>query len=76
VDAYELVLTGGAAMAIATASRAEQRKLAHFLDRLKGTPFRRGDFQERDAEGRVNEVVVEDDWLIKRFLLRSLRRLL
>jgi hypothetical protein len=64
VEAYQLVLAEAAAMMLATASRAEQRKLATILDRLKGTPFRRGDFQERDADGRINEVSVEDEWLI------------
>ena len=46
-------------MALATALRNEQRKLAAILDRLKVTPFRRGDFQEGDARGRINEVSVE-----------------
>jgi len=64
VDAYELVLSEAAAMTLATASRPAQRKLAVILDEVKAAPFRPGDLQERDAQGRVNEVLVVGDWLV------------
>jgi hypothetical protein len=64
VDAYELVLSEAAAMTLAMAPRAEQRRLAVILDDVKAAPFRRGDLQERDAQGRVHEVLVVGDWLV------------
>jgi hypothetical protein len=64
VDAFELVLSEAAAMTLATASRPEQRKLASILDGMKATPSRPGDLQERDAQGRVHEVLVVGDWLV------------
>jgi hypothetical protein len=64
VEAYEIVLTEAAAMMFATARRGEQRKLAVVLDHIKAAPFRAGDLQERDSQGRVNEVTVADDWLV------------
>jgi len=51
-------------MTLATASRPAQRKLAVILDEVKAAPFRPGDLQERDAQGRVNEVLVVGDWLV------------
>ncbi|MGH8018837.1 MAG: hypothetical protein ACREIA_11175 [Opitutaceae bacterium] len=62
--AYELVLSEAAAMALVAASRTEQRRLSALLDRLKADPFRRGDLQERDAQGRANEIWVEGDWIV------------
>ncbi len=64
MDAYELVLSEAAAMTLATASRPAQQKLAVILDEMKAAPFRPGDLQERDAEGRVNEVFVVGDWIV------------
>ena len=34
------------------------------LDDVKAALFRPGDLQERDTQGRVNEVVVGGDWLV------------
>ena len=34
------------------------------LDRLKSTPFRLGDLQELDAQGRTNEILLEGEWLL------------
>ena len=51
-------------MMLATASRSQQRKLAIILDGVKAAPFRPGDLQERDAQGRVNEVLVAAEWLV------------
>jgi hypothetical protein len=64
VDAYELVLSEAAAMTLATAARSAQRKLAVILDEVKAAPFRPGDLQERDAQGRVHEVLVVGAWLV------------
>jgi hypothetical protein len=64
VEAYELVLTEAAAMVFAAARTADQRRLVWMLEALKIAPFRPGDFQERDAHGRVNEVRLTGDWLI------------
>jgi hypothetical protein len=64
VDGYELVLSEAAAMTLATVARADQRRLAVILDEVKVSPFRRGDLQERDAQGRLNEVLVFGDWLV------------
>lgn len=64
VDAYRLVLDENAAMTLVTASRAEQHKVGGLLDRMKSTPFRAGDFQQRDANGRLHEVLLQDDWLV------------
>lgn len=64
MEAYELVLSEAAAMALVRASRPVQRRLAVLLDEVKGEPFRPGDLQERDAQGRINEVLVVGDWLV------------
>jgi len=58
------VLSEGAAMTLATAARDTQRKLAVILDDMKAGPFRSGDLQERDTQGRVNELFVVGDWLV------------
>lgn len=58
MGSYDLVLSEAAAMTLATAARGEQRKLAVILDEMKAAPFRRGDLQERDMQGRINEVIV------------------
>jgi hypothetical protein len=64
VEGYELVLSEGVAMTLATAARSNRRKLAMILDGVKAAPFRRGDLQERDTQGRINEVLVIEDWLV------------
>jgi hypothetical protein len=64
VDAYALVLNEAAAMRLAAATRAEQRQLALILDGVKAAPFRTGDLQERDVQGRINEVLVVGNWIV------------
>jgi hypothetical protein len=64
VEPYELVLSETAAMTLATATRSAQRKLAAILDDVRAAPFSAGDLEERDSQGRINEVVVAGDWLI------------
>jgi len=51
-------------MTLVAAARGDQRKLAVILDDVKAAPFRPGDLQERDAQGRVHEVLVFGDWLV------------
>ena len=38
--------------------------LAVILDEVKIVPFRPGDLQEVDAQGRINEVLLIGDWLV------------
>ena len=64
MEPYELVLSEAAAITLASAARPEQRKLATILDRVKAAPFRSGDLQEHDSQGRTNEVRIEGDWLV------------
>jgi len=64
VRAYEIVLHEEALAMLAGGTRPTQRRLLRLLDDLKTNPFRRGDFQESDADGRLNEVLLVDDWLV------------
>lgn len=48
-------------MTFATAARPDQRKLAVILDGVKAAPFRPGELQERDAQGRVHQVLVAEE---------------
>lgn len=64
MDAYELVLSESVAMVFATAARSEQRRMATVLEQIKAAPMRRGDLQERDAQGRDNEIIVVGDWVV------------
>ena len=51
-------------MIFATAARSEQRRMAVVLEQMKAAPMRRGDLQERDAQGRENEILVVGDWVV------------
>jgi hypothetical protein len=42
---------------------------------VKATPFRAGDLQERDAQGRVHEVLVVGEWLVTYWLDHAVREL-
>jgi hypothetical protein len=64
VEAYHLVLNEAAAMTLAGASRPVQRRLGRILDEVKSAPFRSGDLQQIDEDGRTYEVVLFDDWLV------------
>lgn len=64
MDGYDLVLSEAAAMTLAAAVRSQQRKLAVILESVKAAPFRRGDLQERDTQGRANEILVVGDWIV------------
>lgn len=62
--AYEIVLHEEAWGALAASTRPKQRCLVRLLEELQADPFRAGDFREKDAEGRANEVWLVDDWLV------------
>jgi hypothetical protein len=63
VRPYEVILHERAWAALAATRGAETGRLLARLDEVKAHPFRRGDFQQRDASGRTNEVVLLGDWL-------------
>lgn len=62
-------------MTLATAPRSDQRKFAVVLDDVKTTPFRTGDLQEGDTQGRINEVFVAGDWLVTYWSDHAVREL-
>jgi hypothetical protein len=64
VRAYEIILHEEVVEILASLRRPAQRSLLRMFDDLRKKPFRRGDFQESDADGRVNEVLLVDDWLV------------
>jgi len=64
VRAYEVILHERAWEALAAAKAAERSRLLAVLDAVKAAPFRRGDFQQRDATERMNEVALLDEWLV------------
>ena len=62
--AYKIVLHDEAWRALAASARPKQRRLLRLLEELQGDPFRAGDFQENDADGRANEVWLVENWLV------------
>ena len=72
---YALVLHEEAARRLAVASRAEQRRLGVILDELKASPFRNGDLQEPDLQGRVNEILIAGDWLVTFWVDHAVREI-
>ncbi len=62
-------------MILVAVSRPQQRRLAAILDGLKAAPFRTGDFQQRDAAGRLHEVALLDDWLVTYWSDHAVREL-
>jgi hypothetical protein len=64
VRAYEVILHERAWVTLAATRGAENKRLLARLDEVKEQPFRRGDFQQRDATGRINEVVSLGEWLV------------
>ena len=61
---YRLVLNEDAARFLVQASRLAQRRLNVVLDDLKTSPFRLGDLQELDEEGRENEILAIGNWMV------------
>jgi len=68
-------LDEAAAMTLAAVSRSQQRRLGVILDGLKTVPFRSGDFQQRDAAGRLHEVALIDNWLVTYWSDHAVREL-
>lgn len=44
--------------------RPTQRRMVARLEPLKRTPFREGDYTEKDSDGLVNQVLLIDDLLV------------
>lgn len=61
---YEVILHECAWEKLAATRDAETKQLLARLDEVKAQPFRRGDFQQQDASGRTNEVILLGDWLV------------
>ena len=72
---YDLVLSEDAARFLAQASRTAQRRLGVILDHLKAGPFRPGDLQERDAQGRICEILVVGDWIVTLWVDHAVREI-
>ena len=49
---------------LAATKGTTRRRLLEVLDEVKRSPFRAGDFQQRDAAGHLNEVLLIGDWLV------------
>lgn len=64
MPAYEVILHERAWAALAATKTMETRRLLALLEAMKAEPFRRGDFQQRDASGRSNEVLLLGEWLV------------
>jgi hypothetical protein len=64
VRPYEVILHERAWETLAATKGATRQRLLALLDVVKAGPFRTGDFQQRDANGRVNEVILHGDWLV------------
>lgn len=62
--AYEVILHEHSWAALAATRGSETQRLLARLDEVKAMPFRKGDFQQSDTTGRVNEVVLLGDWLV------------
>jgi hypothetical protein len=63
VRAFELILHEQAWAALSAADVPGRRRALAVLDEIKAAPLRQGDFRQRDATGRVNEVVLIGEWL-------------
>ncbi len=61
---YEVILHEQAWTALHATKGADRQRLLDVLDQVKTTPFRPGDYRQRDATGRVNEVVLIGQWLV------------
>lgn len=62
--AHEVILHERAWAVLAATRGTETRRLLARLAELKAQPFRQGDFQQRDASGRIDEVILLGDWLV------------
>lgn len=64
VRTYEVILHERAWAVLAATKGMERRRLFALLAEVKAAPFRSGDFQQRDASGRTNEVALLNEWLV------------
>lgn len=62
--AYEVILQAQAWNVLTAINGAQRRQLVELLEQLGSDPFRKGDFQQRDQTGRINEVTLIGDWLV------------
>lgn len=61
---YEAILHAQAWQTLAALKGAERRRLLAAIERIAAEPFRSGDLQQSGSDGRVNEVVLLDEWLV------------
>jgi hypothetical protein len=61
---YRLGVSEEVLAELVASSRSVQRRMVARLERLKLTPFRRGDYQEPDSDGGLNEVLLIDDLIV------------
>jgi hypothetical protein len=45
------------------------------LDKLKVSPFRKGDLQEPDLQGRANEILIAGNWLVTFWVDHAVREI-
>ncbi len=64
MPAYEVILHERAWATLAATRGANRRRLLVLLDGVKAAPFGKGDFQQLDATGRSNEVLLLGEWLV------------
>jgi hypothetical protein len=64
VRVYEVVMHERAWAVLAATQGQNRRRLLARLEALKSRPFQPGDFQQRDTTGRLNEVLLLDEWLV------------
>lgn len=62
--AYEAMLHAQAWHRLAATKGAARRRLLDIIDQVAAEPFRVGDLQQLDPDGRINEVVLLGDWLV------------
>ncbi len=61
---YKLGIAEEVLAELVASSRAVQRRMVARLESLKQTPFREGDYTEKDSDGLINQVLLLDDLLV------------
>lgn len=64
VQPYEVILHAQAWGMLAAAKESDKKRLLRLFDEVRIAPFRTGDYRQSDDTGRINEVVLLDDWLV------------
>ena len=62
--AYEVILHAQAWHMLAATKGTARRRLLDILNQVASDPFRVGDLQQLDPDGRINEVLLLGDWLV------------